>query len=498
MAARGSNQLAGELAQQIKLLQNSKVSPIANWLEPDDAEANASREQALRELDQLSKIPPATKASAERAQQAAAPLGKPFQWVGWLRSGEMGGWQCAANQPLPPTGKLYVLGATGDKETLHAIGHLTPKGAEITATGPAMVEGRSDLRHDRQQLTLANRPQAMQQDTQYYLRVRGRVQGPFDHEKLQNFSRRGQLSRLHEVSTDGINWVRASTLPELFASPPAAAAAPVATPAPPSVAAPPPSVIAPPPSVTTAPAVALSAPPVVEPPPAALRSATLPPATSAPPLAAAERAEWWYSLAGSKQGPVAFSVLLQLTTSGQLGPSDFVWKSGLDAWRTRGRDSRLAVQPGHAHCQRPPAGGWQPRSAARSRRGTLAAVHVARGADALPGGGRLLPVELVAVFCAIEHAARSEWWLLLGGAGLVESCLLAGEAVLLAQHAGRLAGLDRSRQPAALEKAFAALRHFWLLAAVAVLVGLVLVALVLAALARPVPPVEIVARSWPA
>ncbi len=142
VAARGSSQLEGELAQQMKMMQNSKVSPIANWLEPDDAEANASREQAVRELDQLAKVPPATKIAGERTAQAGTPLGKQFQWIGWLRSGSDGRWQCAANLPLPQSGKLYVLGAAGEKQTLHAIGHLTPKGAEITATGPALVEGR--------------------------------------------------------------------------------------------------------------------------------------------------------------------------------------------------------------------------------------------------------------------------------------------------------------------------------------------------------------------
>ena len=142
VAARGSHQLAGELAQQIKMLQTSKVSPIANWLEPDDAEANASREQALRELDQLAKIPPRPN------RPPNGPSKQPRRWVsrcsgsaGSARA-EQGGWQCAANQPLPQSGKLYVLGTAGDKQTLHAIGHLTPKGAEITATGPAMVEGR--------------------------------------------------------------------------------------------------------------------------------------------------------------------------------------------------------------------------------------------------------------------------------------------------------------------------------------------------------------------
>ena len=142
VAARGSSALESELAQQIKMMQGSKVSPIANWLEPDDAEANTSREQAARELDMLAKVPPSVNTAAEKAAQAKGPLGKAFQWVGWLRSSSDGHWQCAADQPLPQSGKLHVLAAAGDKEVLHAIGHLTAKGAQITATGPALVEGR--------------------------------------------------------------------------------------------------------------------------------------------------------------------------------------------------------------------------------------------------------------------------------------------------------------------------------------------------------------------
>ncbi|MFZ1010708.1 MAG: NINE protein, partial [Candidatus Sulfotelmatobacter sp.] len=49
-----------------------------------------------------------------------------------------------------------------------------------------------------------------------YIRVRGRVLGPYKLEKLKGLARRGQLSRMHELSTDGISWVRASNYPELF------------------------------------------------------------------------------------------------------------------------------------------------------------------------------------------------------------------------------------------------------------------------------------------
>ena len=55
-------------------------------------------------------------------------------------------------------------------------------------------------------------------ENQLYVRIRGRVLGPYDQEKLQSLARRGQLSRLHELSTDATNWVRASAYPELFVS----------------------------------------------------------------------------------------------------------------------------------------------------------------------------------------------------------------------------------------------------------------------------------------
>ena len=73
-------------------------------------------------------------------------------------------------------------------------------------------------------------------DTQLYLRVRGRVLGPYDEEKLKSLVRRGQLSRMHEVSTDGANWVRASTYAELFVGAPVKLVAPEM-----QVAAPPPA-----------------------------------------------------------------------------------------------------------------------------------------------------------------------------------------------------------------------------------------------------------------
>jgi S1-C subfamily serine protease len=53
-------------------------------------------------------------------------------------------------------------------------------------------------------------------DDKFFLRVRGRACGPYAEEQLRSMARKGQFSRLHEISTDGVSWVRASTVPSLF------------------------------------------------------------------------------------------------------------------------------------------------------------------------------------------------------------------------------------------------------------------------------------------
>ena len=339
-------------------------------------------------------------------------------------------------------------------------------------------------------------------DAQYYMRVRGRVQGPFDQEKLQNFSRRGQLSRMHEVSTDGINWARASNFPELFVGPVAEttiAESPIgeATVSETSVA-------------EAKPAEPPIAKPTVDsPPPATAQNSPAPPpfsAVASAPGAAnwgaanlgtgslgTARANWWYSLQGKQQGPVEFGALQQLTASGQLGQHDFVWKSGMAGWREAAEILGLTFASIHP-----------PRSDFRFSGGNASSAALD---DALFGSALRLrpPALLLAVaiclaaggcclwslwqfFCAAVRDAHAGWSLFLGALGLIESGLLAAVAILLSIHAGRLAGVRHSRQPVVLEKALAALRPFWVLATVALLLGLVLAALYLATLAAGAPP----------
>lgn len=118
----------------------------------------------------------------------------------------------------------------------------------------------------------------------FYVRAKGRISGPFDVATLQKLVRRGALSRAHEISSDRANWNPAGEFEELFPSSRGA----MPEPAPVQAAAVP----------TTAPA------PV---PPSGM---------------------FYYAQGGRTVGPVSVSVLQSLVLNRTLRPNDLAWRDG--------------------------------------------------------------------------------------------------------------------------------------------------------------------------
>lgn len=151
----------------------------------------------------------------------------------------------------------------------------------------------------------------------YYVRIRGRVHGPMEMIKLQSLVQKGQLSRIHEVSTDSRNWSPAATVPEIFEKRVGAGATATAN------------------KIRTA--MQRSDANVVE----STKSENENAAKPYPSTGQMEK-NWHYMIDGSQYGPVSKLDLTTLCRNRSLSRNDLVWKEGMPAWGEAGHIAELA------------------------------------------------------------------------------------------------------------------------------------------------------------
>ncbi|MEX2673416.1 MAG: GYF domain-containing protein [Phycisphaeraceae bacterium] len=140
---------------------------------------------------------------------------------------------------------------------------------------------------------------------QVFVRFRGRVSGPFTAEQVKQMIKRGQLTRVHHVSTDRHNWKRADTVLRQFQRP-----SPVISDE----------------STGHAKATAGEAASAVGEEESEKGNGT----TSS--AAHAKRA-WFYSLGDSEVGPIAEERLRQLLQGEGLDADTLFWREGMATWR---------------------------------------------------------------------------------------------------------------------------------------------------------------------
>ena len=264
-------------------------------------------------------------------------------------------------------------------------------------------------------------------ETQLYIRVRGKVLGPYDQEKLQSLARRGQLSRMHELSQDATNWVHASTYPELF-------------------------VVEDRPLVT-----------VVQQVPGETRDAVQRPGQ--PSVSSGRR--WWYRKNNSEAGPVDETTLQQMLASGNLGPDDLVWTEGMPQWAPARQAPGLlpaqTVAVASARDRRVP---WLARRkekmscrkvSAKSAVNSRSWVHVHRHCGVrLRRAGRCVR-HLLLIRGANYHLPPVVAW---GLFELIFAVDAAAGGFLLNNYSGRLASLKSQQPPHGLREGAGCVAHF--------------------------------------
>jgi len=222
---------------------------------------------------------------------------------------------------------------------------------------------------------------------QLFIRLRGRIQGPFSSEQLQSMSQRGQFSRMHEVSGDGITWGRATTRPELFER--------------------------------AQPAFVIEEPDFPPEPPV---KQALPPADV-----------WYYHQLGANHGPVDLDQLQYLVNSGQVLPTDLVWKQGLPEWIAAARVPGLFKSTGAPLVQAPVYAGMpidrQPRNDEPQSVSGLAITSLVLGILWIGGLGSVLAIIFGAVSLYQIRISKGK----VTGAGLAIAGLVLGIVLLSLQ-----------------------------------------------------------------
>jgi len=136
-----------------------------------------------------------------------------------------------------------------------------------------------------------------------FIRIRGKVRGPYTEDQLRRLVKRGQFGRMHEVSEDGSTWKRATSFPQLFPSP----------------------------SATNDDVAADHELPSLEP---VDDLATYPAdnITDSPAASEATETGWYYRREDQQYGPVDRTYLQNQLDSGVIAATEIVWREGMPDW----------------------------------------------------------------------------------------------------------------------------------------------------------------------
>lgn len=150
-------------------------------------------------------------------------------------------------------------------------------------------------------------------DDRIYIRFKGKTLGPMTFQRVQELVKRGQITRLHDLSSDGLSWVKAEEFEGLFqsASPQVEVYEPVAQ-----------SSQADSSSVNQVWKSSTEG--------TAFGSESNFAASAASPDASVE---WYAHVANESKGPVSTAWLQSAISAGQVTRDTLIWRAGLDEWK---------------------------------------------------------------------------------------------------------------------------------------------------------------------
>ncbi|MCC9601617.1 DUF4339 domain-containing protein [Stieleria sp. JC731] len=204
----------------------------------------------------------------------------------------------------------------------------------------------------------------MTQIERVFIRFRGRTIGPLAPDKVKEMVRRGQVTRVHELSADGLSWTKAEEFGNFF------------------------------PRASAMGAIAgdMAADGSVVPPGegAAGQAGCIAPNENA-------TAQWYAHVQGEKQGPVSMDQMRLYAEAKILKKDSLVWKNGMQSWTA-------------ASEALPELFGGKPKPSAGNSEGSVSEDLIS--ADS-PSGNALT-----------NEICQNHGWILMLGIGLIVGCLI--------------------------------------------------------------------------
>lgn len=283
-----------------------------------------------------------------------------------------------------------------------------------------------------------------------YVRFRGRTIGPFTPDKLREMVRRGQVTRMHELSGDGLSWMKADEFGNFFPHAPGYSGA----------------------------AGEMAASSTDVPPAGSDAGGTTPVANEN------ATAQWYAHVNGEKQGPVSLDQMRLYAEAKILKKDSLVWKAGLDAWKPASE-----VLP-ELFGEKAKGGSVVSSSAGKDQSlesGPLATELAKNQTPVLLLGIGLLIIGVVffvaQVFALTQAASKSNADIMSAVVQISGALAAAVAGVLAIQVGGKLKMAREASSPIAMLVAAKTLSQFWLIASVSVIiwVGILVLAMVAAA-----------------
>ena len=305
-----------------------------------------------------------------------------------------------------------------------------------------------------------------------FVRFRGRTIGPLTPDKVRDMVRRGQVTRMHELSGDGLSWMKADEFGDFFPRAPTSGS-----------------------MVGDMAADASSVPPG-----SSMGSGEFgEDPVAAPTPNENATAQWYAHVNGEKQGPVSMDQMRLYAEAKILKKDSLVWKNGLDAWKPASQ-AIPELFGGSASPGGSPGGGSvvssAPENDAAVESGPLATEISKSHSLILMLGISMLVVGaifMIGQIIALNQGGRklkSDYYsaslrISLGG-------VVAISGVMAIQAAMKLKAAAESSSPVATIVGVRALNQFWMLSSVATMIWvLVLLLALIAALATNIPLINI-------